>query len=347
MSVQKFDVIITGASFAGLAVASQLEGERALILDHKEIGEHQTSACGTPLYTVEGLGLRESVLQIHHEIYLHTTDSKTFKYKLAYPFCTIDYKKFCQGFLAKAKKLEIKRANILSFEGETIKTDQGDFSAHFLIDASGWSAVLGKHLDSKLVAKNNLSFGLETEIEYKEEGLHFWYEPKLLKNGYLWLFPAGNKSRFGLVTYDGNTQLRDILEKFLSRFNLKVGGLHGSFLATGLRNSVVDNVFLVGDAAGQCLPLTCEGIRPSIFFGIKLGQIIQSALEKEITFSEAQKLYRDFVLARRKFYNYIFWAQKAFKFTPGWIIKVMASLMQEEKMLAPLFHRYFELARLS
>ena len=44
------DVLICGASFAGLAVARELAGSGAdvLILDRYEIGERQTSACGIP-----------------------------------------------------------------------------------------------------------------------------------------------------------------------------------------------------------------------------------------------------------------------------------------------------------
>ncbi len=44
------DVLICGASFAGLAVARELAGSGAdvLIIDRYEIGERQTSACGIP-----------------------------------------------------------------------------------------------------------------------------------------------------------------------------------------------------------------------------------------------------------------------------------------------------------
>ncbi len=46
----KCDVLICGASFAGLAVARELAGCGAdvLIVDRYEIGERQTSACGIP-----------------------------------------------------------------------------------------------------------------------------------------------------------------------------------------------------------------------------------------------------------------------------------------------------------
>src|ERR687896_377850 len=44
------DVLVCGASFAGLAVARELaeSGARVLVLDRYEIGERQTSACGIP-----------------------------------------------------------------------------------------------------------------------------------------------------------------------------------------------------------------------------------------------------------------------------------------------------------
>ena len=65
----RYDVIIVGGSFGGLAVAGQFESKKVLLLDHKEVGENQTSACGTLLYVPEALGLRESVLQVHPKAY--------------------------------------------------------------------------------------------------------------------------------------------------------------------------------------------------------------------------------------------------------------------------------------
>ena len=44
------DVIVCGASFAGLAVARELAGSGAsvIVLDRYEVGERQTSACAAP-----------------------------------------------------------------------------------------------------------------------------------------------------------------------------------------------------------------------------------------------------------------------------------------------------------
>jgi glycine/D-amino acid oxidase-like deaminating enzyme len=48
-SPSSWDVIIAGASFAGLAAAVELAGShRVLLIDRDQIGASQTSACAPP-----------------------------------------------------------------------------------------------------------------------------------------------------------------------------------------------------------------------------------------------------------------------------------------------------------
>src|SRR5262249_40133568 len=97
---QEYDAIVVGASFAGLAVARQLRG-RVLLLDRNDVGAVQTSACGTPLWVPEALGVASSVLQVHDRLTVRTMVS-TITYDLStVPFCTFDYRAFCQGLLAQ------------------------------------------------------------------------------------------------------------------------------------------------------------------------------------------------------------------------------------------------------
>ena len=62
---ERADVVVCGASFAGLTVARELAGTGAdvLVLDRDEIGAHPTSACAVPMPWLEGLGLESSVRQ--------------------------------------------------------------------------------------------------------------------------------------------------------------------------------------------------------------------------------------------------------------------------------------------
>src|SRR6266498_4904946 len=102
MSGRDYDAIIVGASFAGLAVARRLTG-RVLLLDRNEVGAVQTSACGTPLWVPEALGVADSVLQVHERLTIRT-GAHTISYDLsALPFCTFDYRRFCQGLLSQCQ----------------------------------------------------------------------------------------------------------------------------------------------------------------------------------------------------------------------------------------------------
>jgi flavin-dependent dehydrogenase len=68
------DVLICGASFAGLAVARELAGSgaRVLLIDRYELGERQTSACAMPTPWLEALELTASLRQSFDELVVHT-----------------------------------------------------------------------------------------------------------------------------------------------------------------------------------------------------------------------------------------------------------------------------------
>ena len=68
------DILICGASFAGLAVARELAGTgaRVLVLDRYEIGERQTSACCAPTSWLVNLGLERAVKQTFEQMVMHT-----------------------------------------------------------------------------------------------------------------------------------------------------------------------------------------------------------------------------------------------------------------------------------
>src|ERR1700677_3372868 len=90
------DVLVCGASFAGLAVARELAGSGAkvLILDRYELGERQTSACAMPTLWLDALALGDSLLQTFDEIVTHTP-FRTSRWELPWSFSTFDYRELC------------------------------------------------------------------------------------------------------------------------------------------------------------------------------------------------------------------------------------------------------------
>lgn len=317
----KYDAIIVGASFAGLAVASRLRGN-ILLIDRKEIGVGQTSACGTTLNVLEALGCLDSVLQIYNTGFIHTS-SNTIEYDLPYSFCAFDYQKLCQT-LVKQVEAKIIKADVSGQTNDCVMTDEGPFHGTCIIDASGWKAVLASSLEKGFVHRSQLSFGIESTVNYEGEGLHFWLDPQLIGRGVGWLFPCGKQARFGVGSYIGETSLQKALSSFLSDFGLQLADVHGGFFPSKLRKPTVSSTFLVGDAAGQCEPFTGFGIRPAIYFSLKCAEAVQQVIDKEISLEEGLQRYNELVRTYHRHYTFLGGLQKLLLVLPNsWLTRTL------------------------
>jgi len=314
-ATDRYDVVIVGASFAGLAVASRLRG-RVLLIDKDEIGEGQTSACGTLLEVPRRLGLMDSVLQAQNGLVFHLQDRTEVMDARDYPFCTFDYGRFCRDF-ANHLIVEILRASALRVEGSTVVTDRGRFAGTCIVDASGWRAVLARCLRPGYADQRRMSYGIETDVPSRGDSLCFWYDPRLVPSGVQWFFPCGSHVRVGVASYAGDAHLRGHLDIFTGSLEAPMERIHGGYFPAGLREPVVGSLFVVGDAAGQCLPFTGEGIRPALYFGQACGDIVQAVIDGRHSLREGLLHYRRFV--RRH----------------GWMYRVM-TLTQHALLRLPL-----------
>ena len=67
----------------------------------------------------------------------------------------------------------------------------------------------------------------------------------------------------------------------------------GNWIPHRLRPAAEDGVFFVGDSAGHCLPLTAEGIRTALYFGIACGRELRAVVEGSRTRAQALARYGD------------------------------------------------------
>jgi flavin-dependent dehydrogenase len=227
---EPYDVAIAGGSFAGLAVANQLRG-RVLLVDHRPLGEGQTSACGTTVDALEALGATDTIQQIHEDLVLHLAPRRgaalprTIRYRLPYRFCTFDYAALCRllGDRARLRGVEIVQARALGWKDGALLTDEGPVRARAVVDATGWRATVAASVDPGHVRRDRLSCGLEAELPQpahnRAQGLHFWAGWGTVWPGYAWSFPAGPVARLGVIAYNqGETaskRLREALDAFL------------------------------------------------------------------------------------------------------------------------------------
>ncbi len=323
--MEKYDVVIAGASFAGLAVASKITDGKVLLIDRKEIGTHQQSACGTTVRMVKSVKCEKSILKTFDVAALHTKDTEV-NIPLPEKFCTIDYKRFCRT-MAKQNRADFIKATVKGVKNSTVITSEGNFKANIIVDCTGWQAVLASSLKKNYVNKNMLSFGIETEIPYKDNKLRFFVNPDIIKNGAAWLFPCKKTARFGIGSYERNPKLLQYLKKFVESYNLKIGKIHGGSFCYCLKNPIVKDIFVVGCAVGQTLPLTGEGIRRSVYFGLKCGDIIQRIIDNKISLKQGQNEYKELTLKSQRGYNYLLKAQNKLPTLSNWKLNLMAKLL--------------------
>ncbi len=289
-----YQVAVAGASFAGLAVAQVVQG-RLVVVDPKPLGEGQTSACGAPLAVVQQAGAGRAVQQVHRALVVHT-HRRSFVWDLeADPFCTFDYRRFCELAWERVRG-ELVQAAAYSFDGTWLHTSAGRLRAEVVVDCTGWRAALLRPAGPRW-----RWFGIETEVPASfEPGLHFYFWADVVPDGYAWAFPCGEVVRFGVLSYRGRTRLRAQLDRFVARFGLRPRGYHGGFLGVGLGWTGSGRLFAVGDSAGCCLPLTGEGIRCALHAGWLVGSLVTEVVAGRWTLEEAHRRYGEYLRAQRR-----------------------------------------------
>ena len=326
-----FDAIVCGGSFAGLAAASQMGG-RVLVIDSQEIGEGETSASAVPLECLQRMDLLDCVQQVHHDVVLHTRRHSVRMH--FFPFATFDYSRFCTDLAARTGA-DILRARIRSAGGGVVETSAGRLTAPVIIDAAGWrtSGVPGAERGGARAERK--SFGLEARQPFRSgDGLHFYVGPGLGRRRFYWAFPAGDHIRAGLAAYDGDSALGRELQPFLDHVGLgEAGAQHGGFFTSRFGTAVRDGMFVVGDAAGHCLPVSGEGIRPALVFGQVAGRLAERVRLGEMTLHDALGRHAAFLERRRRAYTALDRLQSVLDRTPDPLFSAFARVIAQPRVL--------------
>jgi len=348
----RWDVIVCGASFAGLTVARELTGSgaRVLVLDRYEIGERQTSACAAPTRWLEALGLMTSVRQTFDDLVFHTPHVDT-RMHLPWSFSTFDYPELC-GLLWAQSDAEFETATV---EGRAavpasavnggprpiaVATDRGVVTAPLVVDALGWRRVLG---DGYQPPDAPLSRGLEVHPGGSGDDLELWIERGVVPAGYGWSFPAGDELRVGVGSFDPQHHVRDPTVALAERLDLPAERYQGNWIPHRLRDGVDRDVFFCGDSAGHCLPVTAEGIRPAFYFGIACGREIRSVIERRSSRDAALTRYGAFNDSHRWKYEWMLKVQRLVPKVPPRILGPALRGMSTDAFVRWAFDHYLNI----
>src|SRR3954452_13617893 len=195
------DVLICGASFAGLAVARELAGAGAdvLVIDRYEIGERATSACAAPTPWLRAMGVSGAIRQELPCMAFHTPHGSA-RYRLPWSWSSFDYRELCRELWAQCDaRFEI--AKVERREGRVVHTDRGPLTAPLIVDALGWRRVLGPG-DNVQPPEATISRGLEVHPDGGGTDLDVWIDRSLVRHGYAWSVPAAGEQRVGVGSYE-------------------------------------------------------------------------------------------------------------------------------------------------
>ncbi|MGF1497983.1 MAG: geranylgeranyl reductase family protein [Elainellaceae cyanobacterium] len=169
-----------------------------------------------------------------------------------------------------------------------VNTAQGAFAARYLIAADGAKGPMAKWLGFK-ERKRRLAGALEAEAAFdaqKPPTVHF--EFGLVKNGYIWNFPKADGYSVGALAFRGGEpqDFKKILTRYAELFGVDFASTrqygHPLCLWDGQQTLHTQNAVLAGEAACLVDPFTAEGIRPSIFSGMKAAEAIDRAIAGDI-----------------------------------------------------------------
>jgi digeranylgeranylglycerophospholipid reductase len=338
------DVLICGASFAGLAIARELAGSgaRVLIVDRYEIGEKQTSACGIPTGWLGALGLMDAHQQTFGELVMHTPHA-TVRFDLPWTFSTFDYRTLCELLREQGAEAEFETATVNGRTGSVVHTDRGDLTAPLIVDALGWRRILGAGSNVQ-PPDALLSRGLEVHPGGGGRDLEVWIDRSIVPAGYGWSFPAGEEVRIGVGSFDPRFHVKEPTVRLAHDLSADAVRFQGNWIPHALRPATEDGVFFAGDSAGHCLPLTAEGIRTALYFGLACGRELRAVVSGQRDRADALARYHAFSASHRRPFEWMLRVQRTIPRVPPRVLAPALRAMGAKRFVDWSFGHYLRVA---
>lgn len=334
------DVLICGASFAGLAVARELaeSGADVLVIDRYEIGERATSACAVPTPWLNAMGLQSSARQ-ELECMTFATVHGSWRYRLPWSWTSFDYRELCLELWSQCGHARFETAVVKGKTAAGVMTDRGEIRAKVKVDALGWRRVLGE--SGYQPPQAPLSRGLEVHpTDGRGEDLDIWIDRSLIARGYGWSVPADGERRVGVGSYRPSDHVREPVMDLANRLECDAERYQGNWFPHRLREASEPGIFFVGDSAGHCIPLSGEGIRTAFYFGIACGREISKVINGGKPLGDALADYAAFSNSHERFYRLTLAMQRVLPAIPPRLLSTFLSLMSRPKLVRRAFGWY-------
>ena len=294
---EDFDLVIIGASFAGLtcARAAALRGLKVLVLEAKSDPGARIHTTG--ILVKEAAEERDVPARLVRPVSAVRLYAPNLEYTdLAAPgyyFLTTDMPGLMRWLAGEARRAGAEIRCSSRFTGARREKERliiGDHgvTARFLIGADGARSTVAEVFG--LGRNRRLLIGMEQEFSavpgLDENFLHCFLDARLAPGYIGWAAPAPDVIQVGLATDDRHRpDMAAFREKLSALFDLdeeRIVERRSGVIPCGgiVRPFADDNVMLIGDAAGMVSPLTAGGIQLAFRFGRRAGQLTADYLTR-------------------------------------------------------------------
>ncbi len=295
MKPRRVDLVIVGASFAGLICArtAALRGLRTIVIEAKADPGARIHTTGILVKEAdEELDTPPQFSRAIHGVRLYAPSLKSIDLRTpGYYFLTTDTAGLLRWLAAEAIRAgaEIvcgRKLEQATRDADGVLLPQFNLHTRFLVGADGARSTVARLFG----LGRNTKFLTGLEIEYHDlpqtdaSLLHCFLDTRLARGYLAWVAPAPGFFQVGLAT---NAYAKPDLKAFLAHTEKLFGfstatvkERRSGLIPCGgrVRPFAAPNVLLIGDAAGHVSPLTGGGIRLAFRYGRRSAQLIADHL---------------------------------------------------------------------
>jgi len=293
--IRKFDLVIAGGSFAGLACArtAALRGLKVAVIDSKKEPGARVRTTGIVVKEAsDDFDLPARLMRKVRGVRLYTPDDRALDlHAPGYFFQATDTAGVLRWMASEAERAGATLMYGAKFESALehargVALTSLGLHADFLIGADGARSrvaeVFGLGRNRRFLA------GVEIECE-KLEGLderflHCFADSKIAPGYIAWVVPGVEVTQIGVAASRPAKPELGLLLRRLKSFcdvrDIRVSERRSGLIPTGgtLRHIGTNRVMLIGDAAGMVSPATGGGIHTALRFGRRAAQLVSDYL---------------------------------------------------------------------